>query len=289
MVVHTPVVLSIQSHVVYGHVGNRSAVFPLELLGIETWPLNTVQFSSHSGKPGWKGSFFPSQHITDVIDALKVLAVLKNCDAIISGYIGNVAMGEAIIGAVKQIVQANSAALYCCDPVMGDFPEGYYVAPGLFDFFKQSALPLATIVTPNQFEAELFYGQSIQNDADTAKAADSIHALGPAIVIITSCRSGRSDSIKVMLSCKAGKYYVETPLLAFDSAPKGSGDLFTALFLGHYLLTHDPVLALENSTNTIWSILELTHERGLTELAILQSAAAILLPPKRFTAHRYTF
>jgi len=286
MSIKSPTVLSIQSHVVSGHVGNRSAIFPLELLGVETLPINTVQFSSHSGKKGWKGEFFSSQHISDLVCGLENIHALATCSAVLSGYIGSAAVGEAILDAVNRVKIANTDALYCCDPVMGDSPEGFYVKPELQDFFVSRALPLADILTPNQFEAELLSGKTIRSAEDAATVTDYIHSRGPKIIVVTSCRLGNPDKLGLLLSCYSDKFLIETDLLPFASPPKGSGDLFSALFLGHYLQTHDPLAAFELSTNSIWSVLERTLASAGSDLALVQSQDAIRQPPVRFKAYR---
>lgn len=287
MPANIPAVLSIQSHVVSGRVGNRSAVLPLEILGIETMPINTVQFSSHSGKKGWKGEFFSSQHILDLVTGLENIQALSDCAAVLSGYIGSSAVGKAITDAVRRVKQANPSAIYCCDPVMGDFPEGYYVKSELSDFFRLTALPIADIVTPNQFEAELLAGQPIASFSDIAPVTDHIHEIGPGLVVMTSCRIASPGKIALVLSCYQDKFVIETDLLSFKSPPKGAGDLFSALFLGHYLRAHDPLAAFEQSTNTIWSVLERTLRSNQTDLALVQSLEAIRQPPAKYRAKRF--
>jgi len=279
-------ILSIQSHVVSGHVGNRSAVFPLELLGHEVLPLNTVQFSSHTGKKGWKGTCFSGAHIRDLVDGLDAVQALADCTAVLSGYIGSLDIGLAIINAVQRIRTYNPAALYCCDPVMGDHPGGFYVQNELFDFFRTQALALADIVTPNHFEAELLSGLTINTELDASRVADRIHELGPKIILVTSCLSQNSSSLQLLLSCSEGKFMIETPLLPFPAPPKGSGDLFSALFLGHYLHNHNAQEAFEESTNTVWSILERTLQADRTELMLVQARDLISNPPSRFRRRR---
>jgi len=181
-------VLSIQSHVSWGHVGNRSAVFPLERMGIEVWPINTVQFSCNTGIPGWTGTVFPASHIADIVGGLASIAVFPACDAVLSGYMGDAGTGAAILDAVDAVKKANPEALYCCDPVMGDMPEGFYVRREIPGLMVREAVPRADIVTPNLFEAEILSGITIERMEDACRAANAIHELGPRLVLITSFR-----------------------------------------------------------------------------------------------------
>lgn len=284
-------VLSIQSHVTWGHVGNRSAVFPLERLGIEVWPVNTVQFSRNTGTPGWTGTVFPASHIAEIVDGLAGMGVFPSCDAVLSGYMGDAGTGEAILAAVDAVKKANPAALYCCDPVMGDIPEGFYVRRELPGLMVREAVPRADIVTPNLFEAEILSGTTIESMDDAIRAVDAIHALGPRLVLITSFSlplEGKQPGTETgyFLSDRVACQVLRTPLLAFGKAPKGAGDLFSALFLGNYLLgaCNNPVSALEAAASSLFAILEATQASSRTELAIVAAQEAITAPDRRFKA-----
>src|SRR5690606_35612250 len=147
-------VISIQSHVAYGHVGNSAAVFALQRLGIEVWPVHTVQFSNHTGYPDWQGEVFSADHVARVLAGLEARGAFARCDALLTGYIGDPALGSVILDAVTRIRAANPAALWACDPVMGDHGRGLFVRDGIPAFFCAQALPAADLVTPNLFELE---------------------------------------------------------------------------------------------------------------------------------------
>jgi pyridoxine kinase len=163
-------ILSIQSWVAFGHVGNASAVFPLQRLGAEVWAINTVQFSNHTGYGSWRGQVFPASLIRDCIGGIEERGVLPRCDAVLSGYMGDAEIGEAIFDAAGRVRAANSEAVWCCDPVIGDVGRGVFVRPGIPEFFRDRALPAADIATPNHFELEWLSGGPIASLAD-AKAA----------------------------------------------------------------------------------------------------------------------
>src|SRR5262245_22609873 len=154
-------ILSIQSHVAYGHVGNAAAVFALQRLGIEVWPVHTVQFSNHTGYGQWGGRVFDAAMIRDVIAGIAERDVLGACAGVLSGYLGTADIGEVILDAVARVKRANPAAAYCCDPVIGDATRGVFVRPGIAEFPQARALPAADVVTPNQFELGHLAGRPV--------------------------------------------------------------------------------------------------------------------------------
>jgi pyridoxine kinase len=152
--------LSIQSHVVYGHVGNAAAVFPLQRLGVEVWPLHTVQFSNHTGYGDWRGQVFDAGLIRELVAGIAQRGVLGQCDGVLSGYMGGADTAEAILDAVAAVKRANPAARYCCDPVIGDVGRGVFVRDGIPEFMRAKAVPAADVVTPNQFELDYLSGRA---------------------------------------------------------------------------------------------------------------------------------
>src|SRR5215475_11601127 len=178
--------LSIQSHVVYGHVGHDAAVFPLQRLGCEVWPIHTVQFSNHPGYGAWTGRVFDAAMIGELVDGLAARGVLGSCDGIISGFMGAADIGAAILDTVAKVKAANPGARYCCDPVIGDVGRGVFVRPGIPEFMREHAVRAADIVTPNHFELDYLAGRKTATLVDVCGAIDTVHALGPRIVLVTS-------------------------------------------------------------------------------------------------------
>jgi pyridoxine kinase len=213
-------ILSIQSWVAYGHVGNASAVFPMQRLGHEVWAIHTVQFSNHTGYGAWKGRVFDAGMIEELVDGIAERGVLGRCDGVLSGYMGSADIGTGILGAVEKVRAANPKALYCCDPVIGDVGRGIFVRPGIPEFMRDQALPAADIVTPNQFELELLSGRSITTLADAIAAVDAIHAKGPSVVLVTSLitEDTPADSIDLLASGPAGRFRLRTPKLGLSIA-----------------------------------------------------------------------
>jgi len=277
-------ILSIQSHVAYGRVGNRSAVFPLERLGFEVWPINTVQFSCHAGMPGWTGAAFGADHVSDIVRGLENLGVMSRCNAVLSGYMGDVGTGQAIVRAVDAAKHANPRALYCCDPVMGDFPGGLYVKSDLPEFIVSEALPRADIVCPNEFEAEKISGIAVSSVRDAIAAAEAIHLLGPRIVIIKSFRAGAGSELGFFISDGTVMKTVTAPVLPFFKPPKGSGDLASALFLGYYLKCMDIAESMEKTIGALYPVLEATLSSGSDNLAVVAAQEYIASPLRLYKA-----
>lgn len=281
-------ILSIQSHVAYGHVGNRAAVFPLERLGYEVWPINTVQFSNHTGYGSWTGEIFTSSHLSLVWSGVKARDVLGDCEAVLSGYMGSAEIGGFVLQAVDEVKSANPGAVYCCDPVMGDYGRGFFVAEGIPQFISSQAVRSADIITPNQFEAETISGSVIADVDDAKRACEAIHGLGPSVVLITSFkpRDEADSSISMFLSSPEGFRILSTPELPVDPPLNGAGDLTAALFLGHYLEKRDPVAALEAMADSVYSVFERTYAAKARELCLVASQDEIASPKGRFQAKR---
>src|SRR5689334_13937633 len=181
-----PAVLSVQSRVAYGHVGNAASVFPLQRLGIEAWALDTVAFSNHTGHGRWRGSAIAAAQIAELFEGIAALGVLPRIDAVLSGYLGDAATGPVLLDIVERVRAANPRALFCVDPVIGDTDTGSYVTPGIAEFFRDRALALADIVTPNLFELEYLSGRRIASLAEASEAAEVLRVRGPDIVLLTS-------------------------------------------------------------------------------------------------------
>jgi len=173
-------ILSVQSSVAYGHVGNSAAVFPLQRLGHEVWPVLTVHFSNHTGYGAWRGPLLDPADVAEVIAGIGDRGVLGQADAVLSGYQGDPAMGAVILDAVATVKAANPAAVYCCDPVMGDVGRGMFVKPGIPEFLRDSVVPMADIVTPNHFELDFLAGRTTRT-LDEVLAAIQLVAAQEAI------------------------------------------------------------------------------------------------------------
>ncbi len=275
-------ILSIQSWVSYGHVGNASAVFPLQRLGAEVWAVNTVQFSNHTGYGGWKGQVFTGEQIAALVEGIAERGVLPACDAVLSGYMGDVGIGTAITDAVGRVKAANPAAVYCCDPVIGDDDTGVYVRPGIADFMRERALKLADIATPNRFELELLTGLPTSTLDEVKTAILRLQALGPRTVLVTSLRTNETpdDAIDMVAAEDGAFHLLRTPVLPITV--NGAGDAIAALFLFHRMATGSAAEAAGRAASSIYGLLRRTAEAGSREILIVAAQDEFVAPSRSF-------
>jgi pyridoxine kinase len=270
-------VLSIQSWVACGNVGNTAALFPLQLLGCETWSLNTVAFSNHTGYGRWRGTAVPAREIAALFDGIAELGILPRCDAVLSGYLGEAEVGPVLLDIVARIKQANPRALFACDPVMGDVGPGWYVRAGIPEFYRDRAIAAADIVTPNLFELEWLIGHSIGTLAQAARAAAGLREKGPDIVLVTSFETG-SDRVAALAAGPDGVWAVETPLLPIEAT--GCGDAVAALFLGWLLKGLSLPEAFSKTIAAIYGVIEVTMRSGSSELALVAAREELVSPSR---------
>jgi pyridoxine kinase len=279
-------ILSIQSSVAYGHVGNNAAVFPLQRIGVEVWPVNTVHFSNHSGYGKWRGAVLPVEVVRDVVLGIEERELLPTCDGVLSGYLGDAALGEVILDVYERIQGVNPKATYCLDPVMGDVGRGFFVRPGIPEFMRDRALPAATLITPNQFELQFLAGSPVRDLQTTLAAVRGLQARGPSVVLVTSlCREdSRTDEIEVLVADRQSAYVISTPKLPITV--NGAGDATAALFFAHWLRNRSISRSLELTVNAIFAVLERTAEDAAREIQLIAAQDSIANPPKRFFARK---
>ena len=276
-------ILSIQSWVAYGHVGNASAVFPLQRLGAEVWAVNTVQLSNHLGYPTVRGQVFGEQLVRDCVQGIEERGVLPGCDGVLSGYIGDAGIGAAVLDAVARVKAANPRALFCCDPVIGDAGR-VYVRAGIPEMLRDAVLPLADIATPNQFELEWLTGRPIGTLEDAKAALAALQARGPRCVLATSLATVETpaDAMDLLAAEDGQVFRLRTPRLAAHF--NGAGDATAALFLFHRISTGSVRLALERAAASIHGLLRRTAEAGSRELLTVAAQDEFVAPSRVFAA-----
>ena len=276
--------ISIQSHVAYGHVGNSAAVFALQRLGVEVWPIHTVQFSNHTGYGAWKGRVFDAGLIRDLADGLAARGVLGSCDGVLSGYIGSPEIGEAILDCVAAVRRANPKTRYCCDPVIGDVGKGVFVREGVEAFMHDRAVRAADIITPNHFELGRLTGRDSHTLAQARDAVKALHDLGPRVVLVTSLvlDDTPADAVDLLASDETGQFRLRTPKL--DVAANGAGDTIAAMFCAHYLRGGRIAEALSRAASSVFGVLSKTAEMGAAEIQLVAAQDEIVSPSRVFTA-----
>jgi pyridoxine kinase len=266
-------ILSIQSHVVYGYVGNRAAVFPLQRLGFNVSALNTVQFSNHTGYGAWEGDVFTQAHIADLYKGLKALEVSDGYDALLTGYMGSPDIGKEIDAIMHELREVNPNLIYCCDPVIGDVGRGVFVRPGVGEYFRDHLIQHANILTPNEFELSFLTGVEIKTLEDAQQACRILIDKGVDKVLVTSVSAEDIDDshIGMMLYTQEGVYLATTTRFHFDIAPNGAGDVTAALFLGHMLKQNDPKQALSKTMQALHELFRVTNAHHSRELKLIES------------------
>ncbi len=279
-------ILSIQSSVAFGHVGNSAAVFPLQRLGIEAWAVNTVHFSNHTGYGEWRGPLLSPDDLRAVIQGVEERGALERVAAVLSGYQGAEDVGAVVLETVARVKELNPSAVYCCDPVMGDVGRGMFVRPGIPEMMRDHVVPAADVITPNHFELDFLSDRETRTVADVLDAVDGVRSSGPATVLVTSVLTDETPegSVDVVAVSDEGAWCCRTPLLPIT--PNGCGDVTAAVFLAHLLRTGSAETALQRVTSTVFAILEKTIEAGTREIQLVAAQDAIADPPERFAPTR---
>jgi len=278
--------LSIQSHVAYGHVGNAAATFPLQRIGVEVWPIHTVQFSNHTGYGAWTGQVFEAGLIGDLVKGIEARGMLGECSGVLSGYMGSAATGDAILDAVARVRRANPQALYCCDPVIGDTGRGIFVRDGIPDFMRSKAVPAADVITPNQFELGYLSGLATKTLDEVLSAVDIVQALGPRHILVTSLHTEETprDRLDLLASGPDGRFRVRTPLLPISV--NGAGDAIAALFFAHLLRKGSTADAVSAAASSIYGVLKVTADKGSREILLIDAQDELARPSEMFAPER---
>jgi pyridoxine kinase len=275
-------ILSIQSAVAYGHVGNSAAVFPLQRIGVEVMPVYTVTFSNHTGYGAWRGPLISPDDVRDVITGIEERGVFGEIDVILSGYQGGEGIADVILDAVARVKSANPSAIYACDPVMGNAKSGCFVAPAIPVLLRDRVVPAADLITPNQFELGYLTGTEPDTLESTLASVDLIRASGPSTVLVTSVErpDQPADTIEMLAVDDRGAWIVQTPRLPMKA--NGSGDVTAALFTAHYRSTGSASEALGRTVSSVFDLLTRTHESGARELQLVESQEFYAAPRMQF-------
>ena len=279
-------ILSIQSHVAYGHVGNSASVFPMQRLGVEVWPVNTVNFSNHTGYGAWRGPLMDPSDVAEVITGIGEREAFGQIDAVLSGYQGGEGIGATILDAVAAVKAANPDAIYACDPVMGNAKSGCFVHESIPVLLREKVVPHADLITPNQFELGFLTKTEPESLEGTLASIDAARAMGPSTVLVTSVlRPDRPEgTIEMIAAHEDEAWIVQTPHLPIKA--NGSGDVTAALFTSHWLRTHDLAESLRRTVSSVFDLLQLTHESGQRELQLVQAQESFAHPRLQFEVSR---
>ena len=276
-------ILSIQSWVSHGHAGNAAAVFPLQRLGAEVIAVHTVLFSNHTGYGAWRGQVVDPALVREVVTGVEERGAFADTDALLTGYLGDAAIGEVALDAYGRLKRANPRALWCCDPVIGDTGRGVFVRPGIAEFFRDRCVPAAGIITPNHFELDWLAGRETRTLSGLRDAARALMARGPERVLVTSLRVDDTpeDAIDVLALDAATAHRVRVPKLPIVG--RGTGDVIAALFLAHTLAGLPLAECLSRAVSSLHGVLAATVAAGREEMALVAAQGELVAPSRLFT------
>ena len=277
-------VISIQSQVAWGHVGNSAATLPIQLHGIDVVAVPTTLLSNRPGYPTIRGRVLDMQLVADLLRGLEERGAVESARMILSGYLGSADIAIEVADFVARAKAENPALLYCCDPVLGDRDRGMFVRSDIPPLVRDQLCPLADIITPNHFEFEFLCGTRVTTTDDVIAQARALMARGPATIVITSAElAGTPDGeIETLAIERTGAWRVRTPRVPIS--PSGTGDLFAALFVAARVRGLATPEALSHAASGIHGVLVRTAQRGTEEMRIVESAEVMLDPKPRFTA-----
>ncbi|WMN89612.1 pyridoxal kinase PdxY [Vibrio parahaemolyticus] len=276
-------ILSIQSHVSFGHAGNSSAVFPMQRMGFEVWPIHTVQFSNHTQyQEGWTGRAFSADDISELVRGLGNIGALEKCQAVLTGYQGSAEQCLAVEETVTQVKSNNPDALYVCDPVMGAPDKGCIVAPGIAENLLTRLMPMADVIVPNQFELSQFAEMEIHTLEEAITACQRALAKGPKVVLVKHLYCLDNGSFNMLLATQDGIYLAKRPHFEFAKQPVGVGDLISAIFTAGLLKGWSPKQAFQHCHDVCYGVLSATFHAGEWELQTIAAQQEFVEPGKHF-------
>ncbi len=275
-------VISIQSQVAFGHVGNSAAVFPLQMHGIDVVAVPTTLLSNRPGYPTLRGRVLEAQLVADLLMGIEERGAVDTAKVILSGYLGSADIAAVVADFVARAKARNGALLYACDPVLGDRDRGLFVRAEIPPLVRDRLCPLADIVTPNHFEFEWLCGARANTIEQVIEAARALK--GPSTVVVTSAEltDTPDGQIETLAIERSKAWRVRTPKLPIS--PNGTGDLFAALFVSARVRGSDTPAALSHAASAIFAVLERTAAAGSQEMRIVESAELLVHPKRRFEA-----
>ena len=275
-------VISIQSQVAWGHVGNSAAVFPMQMHGIDVIAVPTTLLSNRPGYPTIRGRVLDAQLIADLLLGIEERGAVDTAQMILSGYLGSADNAVVVADFVARAKARNPALAYCCDPVLGDRDRGLFVHADIPPLVRDRLCPLADIITPNHFEFEWLTGTRATTIDQVLESARAVMARGPSTVVVTSAELADTPDGEIETLAVEGTeaWRVRTPKLPIS--PNGTGDLFAALLVSARVHGNDTPEALSHAASAIYAVLERTAARGTEEMRIVESAEQIANPKRRF-------
>lgn len=251
-------VISIQSQVVHGHVGNSAAVFPMQAKGLAVAAVPTALLSNHPHYPTMHGQILPPDLVAGLLQGVEERGLPARARVVVSGFLGSVENGAVVAEFVARV--RHPGLVYVCDPVMGDDDLGVFVAEGLVGLFRDRLAPMADIITPNQYELEMLAGLPARSAPDLAAAAAALRARGTGAVVATGCTLDDTPPGRVeTILCGADGALHRTAIPRLPIRPCGTGDIFTALMVARLCAGQALAEAVAGATHEVLAILRRTE------------------------------
>lgn len=261
-------VISIQSQVAFGHVGNSAAVYPMQAHGIEVIAVPTTLLSNHPGYPTFKGRILDAALVKDLLQGLDELGVLERVDMLVTGYLGSPDTARVVADFVDVAKGKNPRLVYVCDPVIGDDDRGVYVNAALPALFAELLVPKADVITPNQFELGLLAGVDVSTPANLEVAASKVRGTSGRMIVATGCVLSDSPpgTVETVLlePEQSHRYAVEQ----ISTRYFGTGDLFTGLLVAALSETDSFPDAVAEATRKVHQVLLASEHFGTREMSI---------------------
>jgi pyridoxine kinase len=253
-------ILSVQSAVLHGMVGNNAAVPVLQSLGWAPLALHTAWYAHHKGHPGWFGDVTPLSVLEAFLQYVWEAPHLQ-VTTVLSGYLASAAQAELLARYLPE------AVFYACDPVMGDLPGGQYVSDEMAQAYCECLIPRATVLLPNQFELGLLTGSPVQTPAAAHEAAHLLLARHPGLQIVVVKGIRVAEAFHLMAVSRAQLVRTQHPVI--DYRVSGTGDAFSAAWLALYLRTKNPHLSLTYAGELLYRVVRRTAQQWQRELQLL--------------------
>jgi pyridoxine kinase len=268
-------VLSIQPHVVFGHAGNSAAVFPMQRLGVNVWPLETMQFSNHMQYGHWAGSAIDAPQMAELVEGIGTIGMLRRCDAVLSGYLGSTSQIDAVVEIVRTVKATNPGAWHFATPVIG---AG--AGSSVDEYLLEKIPEIADGLAPTHDALQKLAGRTIETVDEAVAACRELIRRGPQVVCVKQLRDRNSpaDRINLLAVTHDEAWLCQHPRYPFARQPVGVAELTSAIFVARRLLGDTVRTALEHTVSAVHAVLKATFEAGRYELELVAAQDDIAKP-----------
>lgn len=273
-------IISIQSQVVHGHVGNSAAVLPMQGHGLNVAAVPTTLLSNHPGYETMRGRVLEPELVGDLLRGIEERGLIETSRYIVSGYLGSRANGEVVAAFVERARQLNPSITYICDPVMGDSHLGVFVADQVIECLLDHLVPLADLLTPNQFELGLMTQSQPTSWLALKAGVARIQAIRGAHLVVTGCTLPDTPNGSLENVVFEGEAHTRLPSPRLPIVPVGTGDLFTGLLTANLVHGCNLVGATRNAAAVVLDVLGRTLAESKHEMQLASVIDALTKIPE---------